>query len=220
VKLGLGRAAGAAAVAVVWLTGAGTAHAAFGVTVAPDSPFAVGEASSIIAVTDLKRDGRADIVLSKPRTAGFRALPSPTCGGQEPTIVVQPGVPNTWTAGDDVIVGTTGADVIGGGRGDDVICARGGDDVVRAGDGDDVVYGGSGDDLLAPRQPSGGLGADMLVGHSGDDHLIGGQGPDRLFGNAGDDRLSGNDGDDVVAGGDGTDDCNGGPGADLTRTCE
>ena len=114
------------------------------------------------------------------------------CASPPPsTIVVQPGVVTTGTAGDDVIYGTPGDDRIAGLGGNDVILGFGGADQLSGGDGNDTLCGGEGNDHLA-----GGAGNDSLSGEAGNDDLSGGLGDDRLLGDAGFDRLSGGESSD------------------------
>jgi Ca2+-binding RTX toxin-like protein len=52
----------------------------------------------------------------------------------------------SYSAGDDVINGTTGADVVRGGGGNDTLDGKAGDDTLVGGPGNDLLYGGQGND--------------------------------------------------------------------------
>src|SRR5262249_48347992 len=66
------------------------------------------------------------------------AHPTPTCDGQEATLV--------GTENDDILIGTDGPDVIAGLGGNDVISGLGGDDIICGGEGNDRLKGGAGKD--------------------------------------------------------------------------
>jgi hypothetical protein len=136
----------------------------------------------------------AGAFLAPVRASGADAV----CAAPPPaTIVAQPGVVTTGTAGDDVIYGTGGDDRIAGLGGNDIILGFGGNDSLSGGDGNDTLCGGDGNDSLA-----GGNGNDSLSGEAGNDALSGDRGDDRLFGDGGVDRLVGGDGSDTcIAGG-------------------
>ena len=88
---------------------------------------------------------------------------------------------NTFTAGNDVIVGTGADEILCGGSGQDDLDGRGGKDLIVTGFGSDTARGGSGNDAM-----------------------LGDQGDDQLFGNAGFDSIQGQEGTDTcVAGADG-----------------
>lgn len=82
-------------------------------------------------------------------------------------------VPAAWTAGDDVLVGSSGDDHAYGGPGNDELSGLGGNDQLYGGDGNDKVAGGAGVDVV-----NGGTGNDVLNGGSGRDRVVGGPGKD------------------------------------------
>lgn len=90
------------------------------------------------------------------------------------------GCQNAYTAGADLIRGTSRADILCGGGGADTIFAGGGPDIVLGGGGPDIIYGGGG--------------VDDLRGQAGDDRIDGGPASDRLDGGGGGDTLLACDG--------------------------
>jgi hypothetical protein len=110
-------------------------------------------------------------------SAGLAHAATPTCGGDQATIV--------GTSRSDRIVGTSGQDVVAGGGGGDVIRGMGGGDVICGDLGNDTIIGGNGGDLLI-----GGPGTDSLSGGAGTDSLSGASGTDTLAGGTGDDTAS------------------------------
>ncbi|MEL7099718.1 MAG: Hint domain-containing protein [Pseudomonadota bacterium] len=121
-------------------------------------------------------------------------------------------VTQSWSAGNDTLLGGDGADTIYGGGGDDLIEGGDGDDVLRTGLGDDTVYGGAGHDTITNSD-----GDDSLDGGSGDDSIVATGGEDTLRGGTGDDTMKGGEdadtfiieddfGNDVITGGEGTTD--------------
>jgi Ca2+-binding RTX toxin-like protein len=162
---------------------------------------------------------RCPVTLGEPGIRGLQVDLGD--GGDEVTVVGDPGVETSLTggAGADVITGGDERDVIDGGPGADLLAGgENYDDLSyerrrapvsvdlasgtagEAGEGDRVsgfetVIGGRGDDSLR------GAGADeVLDGGPGDDALRGGFGADTLFGNVGADRLEGGAGDDQLFG--------------------
>jgi CSLREA domain-containing protein len=127
----------------------------FDVPAIADSNYGNGNAADI---------GAVELTLAEATAPEPPEPPTPTCAGEEATIVGDGGT-TTGTAGPDVIVGSSGRDLIRGLRGNDLVCARGGNDVLR-----------------------GGAGRDRLLGGPGRDRLIGGPGRDRLRGGPGRDR--------------------------------
>lgn len=130
-------------------------------------------------------------------TAVNAAPPTPTCGGQDATIIGTEGDDQlTGTKKADVIVTLGGNDTVDGLGGNDVICTAAGNDTVRGRGGDDTIRTGSDNDILR-----GGDGRDVLRAGGGEDHLSGGRDADTL------------------RGGGGPDSCVGGPGADTQKSC-
>jgi Ca2+-binding RTX toxin-like protein len=125
------------------------------------------------------------ILIPLGRRPASAELLTPTCFGEDPTIV--------GTPGDDFIEGTPGDDVIVGLGGDDIIFGRGGDDLICGGRGDDLLYGNRGDDRL-----HGQGGRDRLRGGPGADQLDGGRGRDRVHGGVGWDTCIGGAGIDTA----------------------
>ncbi len=143
---------------------------------------------------------------------------------------------NSFTDGDDHIIGTSGKDVLCGGKGSDVLEGKGGNDVLLGGaatdtlvdeGGNDRLYGEGGQDFIfagaGDDEVWGGDGDEHVMGEEGDDTLHGGPGKDFLEGEEGNDLILGEGGDDDVpqgsstgglVGGPGNDDLRGGPGKD------
>ena len=158
------------------------------------------------------------------------AQTTPTCAGQEATIVADgPGVTD-GTSGDDVIVGSAGVDIINAGAGNDLVCGGGGGDIINGGPGRDIINGENGPDVIAGNAGNdvlrggngndvirAGFGRDLVFGGPHADDVSGGPGVDLVRGGSGNDTVSGNNGSDIVEGGGGDDFVRGGAGNDFVR---
>ncbi|MGE3960818.1 MAG: calcium-binding protein [Dehalococcoidia bacterium] len=85
--------------------------------------------------------------------------------------------PDTYTTGNELILGTAGADVIDASGGRDCILGGAGNDTINGQGGADIVLGGAGDDTLR-----GGGGNDFIYGEAGDDSVRGDAGTDECDG--------------------------------------
>jgi Ca2+-binding RTX toxin-like protein len=134
-------------------------------------------------------------------------------GGTTPPAGGKPGActnPQTGSARNDLLSGTSFGDLIHGGLGNDVISGFSGLDCLHGDAGNDRLFGGNDVDRLF-----GGVGADFLDGAAGNDFLSGGTGNDRISGGAGNDQLYGGVGNDNLTGGVGVDRLDGNAGNDV-----
>lgn len=79
-------------------------------------------------------------------------------------------LPNTATAGNDILTGSAASNMLRGLAGNDLISGLGGKDLLVGGQGNDTLVGGLGVDTLR-----GGRGQDLIFGGNGSDILSGGQ---------------------------------------------
>lgn len=117
------------------------------------------------------------------------ALPGPTCGGQQATIVKG--------SANDVVQGTPGDDVVILGSGNDSFVGKGGNDTVCAGSGNDVVDltdSGAGDTEYV----AAGSGNDTIDSGDSDDTVLGGSGNDVINHGGGNDTITPGSGANVV----------------------
>ena len=155
-----------------------------------------------IAVTGAETGAVAGDAAPTPPMRGS----TPTCLGQEATLVGTPGPDELkGTHGDDVIVARGGRDRVFSIKGTDLICGGGGDDLLCG--GTEPTGGGSGPPegchlnarvARGPHQVSGGAGNDRLFIRRG--ALFGGDNRDSLTASAAeaDSRLVGGEGDDLL----------------------
>ncbi|QDQ24908.1 hypothetical protein FNU76_00305 [Chitinimonas arctica] len=133
----------------------------------------VGDASRSVRVLNHFNGGEAAIAYVQPKSGN----------GISAAEIARLIPPNTPTAGNDNLNGTSTAESLAGGIGNDTIYGLGGNDTLAGDDGDDRLNGGEGDDTLR-----GGAGNDQLFGEAGNDLLDGGgSGNDTLNGGLGHD---------------------------------
>jgi len=90
------------------------------------------------------------------------------CSGIDLTNIVDVSQGDTFTAGNDLVLGTSGNDTpLRGGQGDDCIIGGDGNDRLRGNRGNDILLGGNGDDLL-----HGGIGNDICYGNAGNNTFL------------------------------------------------
>lgn len=123
---------------------------------------------------------------------------------------VDPVIPPSPTAGDDILRGTALNDTISALGGDDTVNGLAGDDLLLGGAGGDNIKGNGGDDRIR-----GNGGDDTLKGNGGADNIKGNGGADNIKGNGGGDVIKAGGGADTVKAGGGSDTIDGGGGADL-----
>ena len=116
------------------------------------------------------------------------------------SMILDPRLTVTGTAGADVLTAVTAPSTLNGLDGNDRLFGSLFNDTLDGGTGNDTLFGRDGTDRLI-----GGDGNDTLAGGANDDLLLGGAGNDTALGEAGNDTFVGDAGNDVFNGGDGLD---------------